>query len=134
MTEKTITICGKEVRMLYCAAAETGYEGLASGKSSSVFSPTVTKRDADGKPVKIEPPQAVLDDWLKLALAAIVAAYAKDGQDSPVTAEDILYNAGPQEITDLVSTIVNLRIEWYGLPAVIKTDEQPADDESPKNA
>ena len=28
-TEKTITICGKEVKLLYCAATENGYEQLA---------------------------------------------------------------------------------------------------------
>ena len=55
-TEKTITICGKEVKLLYCAATENGYEQLA-GQSIN---------DLDFRKQS---------DLLKLALAAIISAY-----------------------------------------------------------
>ena len=29
MNAKTITICGKDVELLYCAATETGYESIS---------------------------------------------------------------------------------------------------------
>ena len=46
ISEKTIQICGKDVQMRYCAAAETGYERL-SGQSSDIFVPEV-ERDDEG--------------------------------------------------------------------------------------
>ena len=50
LAQKTITLCGKQVEMLYCAATETGYEQLVSGtgKDINVFLPTILERDADG--------------------------------------------------------------------------------------
>lgn len=132
--EKTITLCGKEVRMRYCAAAETGYETL-TGKPSTVFSPIIEERDAEGKPTKLTPPSASTDDYLKLAIAAIIAAYSRSDEEAPITAEDILYDATPKEVTDLMTTVIKLRNQWYAAPDVVpinETDEQPKDDE--KNA
>ena len=128
IAEKTINICGKEVQMRYCIAAETGYEVL-SGQSIEVFNPTVTKRDADGKPTKFDAPKASTADYIKLACAAIVAAYERNGQDAPIKAEEILYDATSEEITSLVTAIVELRLQWYNIPGVIKpeTDEKPDD-------
>ena len=131
ISEKTIKICGKEVAMRYCAAAETGYESL-TGKPSTVFSPIVKERDEKGKPTVVEPPVASTDDYLKLAIAAIVAAYARKDEEAPITAEEILYDAAPKEITDLLTCVVTLRNQWYGIPDVVpatETDGQP--DESP---
>ena len=58
--EKTINICGMDVRMRYCAAAETGYETL-SGKSAAVFAPIEVK-DENGEEQK-----AVSEEDLKKA-------------------------------------------------------------------
>ena len=77
-TEKTITICGKEVKLLYCAATESGYEQLA-GQSIN---------DLDFKKQS---------DLLKLALAAIISAYSRDKQEPPITDSDLLYNAEPKD-------------------------------------
>lgn len=132
ITEKTITILGKEVKMRYCAAAETGYEALA-GKPSTVFMPIIEGRDAEGKPTKVQPSPATTDDYLKLALAAIIAAYARNNEEAPVTAEDILYDASPQEINELLLSVAKLRNEWYNIPDVVpatETDEKPADEKN----
>lgn len=132
--EKTITLCGKEVRMRYCAAAETGYETL-TGNPSTVFSPIIEERDAEGKPTKLTPPSASTDDYLKLAISAIVAAYSRNNEEPPITAEEIFYDATPKEVTDLITTVIKLRNQWYAVPDVVpinETDEQPKDDE--KNA
>ena len=125
---KTINICGKQVEMRYCIAAETGYEVL-SGQSIEVFNTSVTERDADGKPTKFDAPNATTADYIKLACAAIVAAYERNGQEAPIKADEILYDATPEEITDLVTAIVELRLQWYNIPGVIKpeTDEEPDD-------
>lgn len=127
ISEKTINICGKEVLMRYCAAAETGYESL-SGKSSTVFSPIVVERDAKGKPTKVEPPVATTDDYLKLAISAIIAAYARRDKDAPITASEIMYDATPTEVIYLIEAVINLRHDWYAVPEVVpvnETEEQP---------
>ena len=137
LAQKTITLCGKQVEMLYCAATETGYEQLVSGtgKDINVFLPTILERDADGKPTKVEPPVAQTDDYLKLALAAIIAAAASKKQEPVVSADDIMYHASSQEVTAMITAIVELRTKWYTIPEAVKpeTDEKPDDDPS-KNA
>ena len=137
LAQKTITLCGKQVEMLYCAATETGYEQLVSGtgKDINVFLPTILERDADGKPTKVEPPVAQTDDYLKLALAAIIAAAASKKQEPVVSADDIMYHASSQEVTAMITAIVELRTKWYTIPEAVKpeTDEKP-DDEPSKNA
>ena len=109
--------------MRYCAAAETGYESL-SGNSIAVFSPTFGK-DEDGNDIITEPAKATTRDYLTLAVAAIVAAYARGNEEPPVTSEDILYDASPTEVAELLTTVVALRVEWYKVPEVVKPDIQP---------
>ena len=117
--------------MRYCAAAETGYEAI-TGKLSTVFSPIVEEYGEDGKPTKLKPPVATTDDYLKLAIAAIVAAYARKDQEAPITAEEILYDATPKEITELMTVVITLRNQWYTIPDVVpatETDEAPTPDD-----
>ena len=125
-TEKTIQICGKEVAMRYCAATETGYEKI-SGKSSAIFVPEIEK-DEDGN-IKSVKQNAKTEDFIILAVAAIIAAYQRKKEDAPITADDIIYEANPEEVTELLKTICELRNEWYNIPAVVNTDENMTDDE-----
>lgn len=120
--ERTINICGQEVRMRYCAATETGFEAL-SGKKIEIFTPTVLEYDEHGKPVKIEPPKASSDDYIKLAMSAIVSAYARNNEEPPITADAIIYDANPQEVVLLLTTVIQMRAEWYQLPATIPATE-----------
>lgn len=118
-----------EVKMRYCAATETGFETL-SGKSSGIFTPTPIEFDKDGKVTKYEPPTAVTDDYIKLGLAAIIAAYGRNDQTPPITAEDILFDAPPEEVIALIDTVTRIRKEWYVMPDVVpasETDEAPED-------
>ena len=137
MKKETIKIFGKEVDMLYCAAAETGYEKL-SGKSSEVFIPKRAMsgdqpvNDSDGNPI-YNAPEAMLDDYIKLAVSAIIAAYAREGKDAPITTKDILYDAPPNDVTTIVSTVARLRNEWYTMPAALQNDEI-SEDVASKNA
>ena len=130
---ETITLCGKKVKIMYCAATETGYEIVAE-KSSQVFLPTIIERDENGKVTKAEPPAATLADYIKLALAGIIAAYESEDKKPPVTSKDILYHATSEEVTNLVATIGKLRAAWYNVPDVVELDKQQADGgEQPKN-
>ena len=127
-TEKTIKICGKDVIMRYCAGAETGYEILSGGKSSDIFVPTVAERDKNGKPVKFDPPKAIVDDYIKLATAAIIAAYDYRSDkhhtvEPPVTTKDILFCASPAEINTMVTTVIELRNKWYSVPMTVPESE-----------
>lgn len=114
-TEKTITICGKEVKLLYCAATENGYEQLA-GQSIN---------DLDFRKQS---------DLLKLALAAIISAYSRDKQEPPITDSDLLYNAEPKDITQLIIAVLELRAEWYNVPLVVAKHADDDKPEEPKNA
>ena len=134
IAEKTITICGKDVKMRYCAAAETGFE-LQSGHKIDVFSPTPTEWDTNGNPIEFEPAKATTFDYLYLANAAITAAYLKDDQEPPIKDKEILYDATPQEVKDLLLSVVTLRAEWYKVPDVVKPDMKPdTKGRKPKNA
>ena len=136
ISEKTIKICGKKVKMRYCAATETGYEQL-SGKSVATFIPTFGKNE-QGEDIIVKPAEATIHDYLMLAVSAIVAAYSRKGEEPPVSTEDILYEATSDEINTLLKIIVELRNEWYDVPKVVvdaDKAQKPADseEEQPKN-
>ena len=114
--ERTITICGKEVKMRYCAAAETGYEQM-SGKSIGDIDFTNQ------------------EDLIRLSLAAILAAYLRDNADAPVTGTDILVDAKPKELIEMFTAILELRAAWYEVSAVVKPEmEETEGDKQEKNA
>ena len=122
--------------MRYCAATETGYETI-SGKPATIFMPDITKDDK-GNIISIET-KAETEDYIKLALAAIIAAYARDNQKAPIQSEEIMYDAQPKDVILLIKTVTELRNEWYDIPSIIKPDEnqteenQDADKDNPKN-
>ena len=132
MTEKTITICGKDVTILYCAATETGYERLAQ-KGIDVFLPTFGPNpDKPKETIMTAPPTANTEDYLQLAIAAIVAASESKKQEVPITADDLLYRATKAEVTALITAVIELRNEWYGLSKVISDSAmKPAESEDP---
>ena len=114
--EKTITICGKEVKMRYCAAAETGYEQM-SGKSIG---------DSDFK---------AQEDLIRLCFSSILSAYLRSDKQPPVTITDILSDAKPKELVDMFTTLAEIRKAWYEVPSVIEPDmEEDAQSETEKNA
>ena len=123
--EKSITICGKEVKLRYCAATETGFEQLA-GKS-------IGDIDFNSQ-----------EDLLRLSVAAIIAAYQRDGQEAPIESKDILFDAKPAEIIELFKAVFELRAAWYNVPLVLEesikeeqaivSDASPSEEEKPKNA
>ena len=123
IAEKTITICGKEVKMIYCAATENGYEDL-SNKSISVFVPEFGKDD-EGNDIIVKQAEAHIGDFVMLAIAGIIAYYSKNNQDVPVKTEEIIYESRPAERNELITAIVELRNEWYKVPSVVKPDMKP---------
>lgn len=106
--------------MCYCAATETGYEAI-SGKSSVIFIPKVTKDDK-GNITSVES-QANVADCITLAVAGIIASYTRRKEKSPITSDDILYEGTPEEVQNLITTILNMRNEWYQVPSLIKKED-----------
>lgn len=103
MNKKTIRLCGKDVDLIYCAASEQGFETLA-GKSINDLDFTLST------------------DIMKLSLACITAAYSVNNQNPPIDSKELLYDITPQELTDLYLTVINLRAEWYNVPAVVANE------------
>ena len=136
MTKKTITICGKEIEIFYCAATENGYERM-SGKQINVFVPTFNKNEK-GETVIDKLPEATNEDYLTLAIAGIVAADSYYERESSITSKEIIYEAEPKDVQELITTIIDLRNEWYSVPKVVeesvKKESEDQKPEDPKNA
>ena len=136
MTEKKITICGKEIDIFYCAATENGFERM-SGKGISVFIPTF-KKDEKGNLVVDKLPEATNEDYMTLAIAGIVAADTYYEREPAITSKQIIFEATPTECKELLTTIIELRNEWYSVPKVvdniIKKESEDQKPEDQKNA
>ena len=135
MTKKTITICGEEVEIFYCAATENGFERM-SGKEISVFIPTF-KIDENDNLVVEKMPTATNEDYMTLAIAGIVAADTYYDRESKITSKEIIFEATPTECKELLTTIIELRNEWYSVPKAventIKKESEEQKPEDPKN-
>lgn len=117
MKEGCVTICGKEVKVAYCAATENGFEDV---RGKSIF-------DIDFKRQQ---------DIVALCLCAIVSAYARSGETAPVDGDTLLYDATPKELTTLMTEVMRLRGEWYEVPKVLADEIKEEDtdgEEKPKN-
>ena len=119
MKERTITIQGKEVALLYCAATENGFEDLCNKGI----------RELNFNSQK---------ELIMLGLCAIVAAYSRRGEEPPITSDTLLYHSTPQELSELIRVTLELSQEWYGIPKVVadtlEKEQQDIDpEEQPKN-
>ena len=109
-----------EVKLLYCAASETGFQSL-SGKTMEVFNPELEKNE-EGKWIVKSLPKATDENYIQLALACIVAAYECDEEKSPIESKDLLYHASREEVQNLVTTVLQMRNEWMEVPSTIKPE------------
>jgi len=138
--ERTIKITRKnadgkaeqvDVKMLYCAASETGYQSL-SGKTMDVFFPTFEK-DENGEIIVKEPAKATDMDYIQLSTACVVAAYECNNEEPPITANDIIYSASRAEIIDMIKTVLEMRAEWSAIPSTIEKEMEEKGDGQRKN-
>lgn len=105
MKEKEITIAGKQVHITYCYATEIAFADLAGKDIQQFFNEIST------------PTAGTQRDVLCFIIAAATPCYAKKGEEVPLTADDIMYNTEPADITKAVEAIIMLRADWYKLPA-----------------
>ena len=109
-----------EVKLLYCAASETGFQTL-SGVNMDVFSPELEKNE-EGKWIVKSLPKATDMNYIQLSLACIIAAYECDGEKNPIKGEDLLYHASREEVQNIVTTVLQMRNEWMEVPSTIKPE------------
>ena len=109
-----------EVKLLYCAASETGFQTL-SGVTMEIFNPELEKNE-EGKYVIKALPKATDMNYIQLAMACIIAAYECDGEEPPIKSEDLLYHASREEVTNLVTTVLQMRNDWMQVPSTIKPE------------
>lgn len=126
--EKTIQLTRKgkngdpelvDVKLRYCAATETGFEAM-SGKSMEVFNPKIVKDDKGNN--QVINPTATDEDYIKLAMAAIIAAYARNDEEPPVQSEDIIYECTRKQVMDMVMAVSQMRIQWLNIPKLIESE------------
>lgn len=106
-----------EVKMLYCAAAESGYQ-ILSGKTMEVFIPEM-KQQEDGTYIVAKQATATDMDYMQLSMAAINAAYEADNQETPITANDIMYHCTREQVINLVGVVMELYREWLKIPSTL---------------
>ena len=109
-----------EVKLLYCAASETGFQTL-SGVTMEVFAPELGQNE-EGKWIMKELPKATEMNYIQLSMACIIAAYECDGEDPPIKSEDLLYHATREEVQNLVTTVLQMRNDWIQVPSTIKPE------------
>lgn len=126
--EKTIQLTRKgkngdpelvDVKLRYCAATETGFEAM-SGKPMEVFNPKIVKDDKGTN--QVINPTATDEDYIKLAMSAIIAAYARNEEEPPVQSEDIIYECTRQQVMDMVMAVSEMRIQWLNIPKLIESE------------
>lgn len=120
-----------EVKLLYCAASETGFQTL-SGVTMEVFNPELEKNE-EGKWIIKALPKATDMNYIQLAMACIIAAYECDGEEPPIKSDDLLYHASREEVQNLVTTVLQMRNEWMAVPSTIKPEMEEKEDKR-KNA
>ena len=82
-------------------------------------------------------PTATNEDYMTLAIAGIVAADTYYDRESKITSKEIIFEATPTECKELLTTIIELRNEWYSAPKAventIKKESEEQKPEDPKN-
>lgn len=108
-----------DVKLRYCAATETGFEAM-SGKSMEVFNPKIVKDDKGNN--QVINPTATDEDYIKLAMSAIIAAYTRNDEKPPVQSEDIIYECTRQQVMDMVMAVSEMRVQWLNIPKLIESE------------
>ena len=97
-SEKTITINGKKVGILYQFATEMAFENM-TGQS-------IAKTNFE-----------LQENLLKLCLAAILAYAQKHDEEPTLTSDDIMFGMESKaDVQTLINAVVECQKEWYEVP------------------
>ena len=114
MKKAEITIAGKAVTLCYCYATEIAFKTLAERDINDFM--------LDAGPQLNENRMPDVRQVIFLLLASITSYYNSLGEQAPVTDNDLMYEATPQELGTALGTVLRLRVEFYTVPA-----DEPAD-------
>lgn len=125
MTEKTITICGKEVGLAYCYATEIDFKDLSDGDITDFVQESVESIQQQRMPD------------VKKTLYLIIAAHraytqAKGIAEQAIKDIDLMTAATPDEVGTALGTIISLRAEFYHVPSGEPEDKPESDGEKGK--
>lgn len=101
---KTITIAGKQVNIAYCYATEIAFYDLTGKEITAFIHQAITKQDVGPK------------DVMCAVLAAIMAYYQSQGEESPISDHDLMFDANPDELTKAFLEVIAIFSEWYKIP------------------
>lgn len=114
MIKGKINVCGKDVKVGFCAAASIAFYNYTDGVS-------VTQYLRELHEGRDDPSKA-----LYLIMAAIFAYYNDSEEELPVIDRELTYDMTFQETTEALKTVLELCNEYYTLPpgkADDKTDD-----------
>lgn len=111
-----IKVCGKTVKVAFCAAASIAFYNYTNGVSVTKYLKELHEGDDD-------PSKA-----LHLIMAAVFAYYSSSGEELPVIDRDLTFNTTFQEATEALKTVLGLCNEYYTMPPGEPTDEGKAED------
>ena len=109
MKQKTINIVGRDVTLAYCYATEICYKEL-SGQDITDFMPEVLEAIQHDRLPDVK-------KTIYMVLASILAYYQAKGEEPPVKDTDLMNEISPVELGTAFGTVLNLRQQFYQLPA-----------------
>ena len=119
ISERKITLAGKEVNISYCYATEIGFKILAKEDIADFVQEIIEcikqQRDPD------------TEKSIDIILAAVQAYSESHGEkEAPIKDSDLMFHCTPQEMATALGTIIIMRSEFYNLP---KGEEQEPTEE-----
>ena len=116
MITRDITICGKSVTLAYCYATEIAYKDLSDETIGEYINEAVDciQKGAD--------PDVKRTIWA--ILACMMAYYNSKDQDTPIEVGELMSNISPSEFAAAIITVLDMRIEFYHVPAGEPADKK----------
>ena len=116
MITRDITICGKPVTLAYCYATEIAYKDLSDENIGEYINEAV---DCIQKGTDPDVKRTIL-----AILACMLAYYNSKKEDTPIEFEELMSNISPSEFATAIITVLDMRIEFYHVPAGEPTDKK----------
>ena len=124
ISERKITIAGKEVNLSYCYATEIGFKILV-GEDISEFAKEVLEAIQN----KVMPDT---EKSIFLIIAAAQAYSESHEEKEQINSSDLMFKCSPEELATALGTIIVMKAEFYNLP---KGEEpEPQTEEERKEA
>ena len=116
MITRDITICGKPVTLAYCYATEIAYKDLSDENIGEYINEAV-----DCIQNGIDPD---VKRTISAILACMLAYYESKGEKTPIEVKELMSNISPSEFAAAIITVLDMRIEFYHVPAGEPADKK----------